>query len=729
MKNKKIKNNFVLVMILILVLSTASSFAMGEVLQQKNDDKNSSINLNRGVTFVSKSSGLGVPAKEGGKTELELADINNDGHLDLICVGDHGSPYINSDQHGIMVWLGDGGGTWSVNQVGNFGYGGIEAGDLNLDGYLDVVWGIHHDYSSTPGFGDTLIGAALGEDGTGSNWIPWATGLGTGGEDYGMFATDLADFDCNGLLDIISLSFGCCNGYHQYENHGDGTWSHTWALSGGNARNNLETCDFNADGYPDFAGLRENTYVFLGDGSFGFTMNQNGLPAGYYHGIDCGDVNNDGCDDLVFGYGSSGVRCYKFDKQNDEWVSASSGLPTSGTYEVQFGDIDGDGFLDILAYSAPTGYAYLGDGNGNWVLDGTFTMPGPGYYSALTVDGDFDHDGREDVLIQAEQGSWPSYQNQLKAFSPWLEPTELSALVQIPHGGETFRSGSIRNIRWLSAVPPSQGDATVEIQVSLDGESGPWDTIASDIPNNGCFQWLVDAGGSEHCRIEIIVSTSSASASAISASDFTTIGFNVDAHGPYQGFVGESLQFTGSAENGTPPYDYYWDFGDGDTSDEQNPTHIYDDAGNFTVTLTVTDDGITVRDSTWALILEDNNPPSTPIIDGPAKGKPGTAYDYTFTATDPDGDDVKYHIDWGDDNAEWTNFSASGTPVIVSHTWAKKGDYVITVYAEDVYGLTGPPATLEVSMPRNKAFTHSLFLWFLQQFPNAFPILRQLLEL
>jgi len=34
-----------------------------------------------------------------------------------------------------------------------------------------------------------------------------------------------------------------------------------------------------------------------------------------------------------------------------------------------------------------------------------------------------------------------------------------------------------------------------------------------------------------------------------------------------------------------------WDFGDGMTSTEQNPTHNYTAAGTFTVTLTVSDDG------------------------------------------------------------------------------------------------------------------------------------------
>jgi hypothetical protein len=106
----------------------------------------------------------------------------------------------------------------------------------------------------------------------------------------------------------------------------------------------------------------------------------------------------------------------------------------------------------------------------------------------------------------------------------------------------------------------------------------------------------------------------------------------------------------------------------------------------------------------------------------------GQAYDYNLTATDPDGHDVKYFIDWGDGDTEWTNFSASGATVVVSHTWAEKDTYTITAKAQDKFGLEGPEGTLEVSMPKNKAI-NTPFLRFLEQHPYLFPLLRQLLRL
>jgi len=47
----------------------------------------------------------------------------------------------------------------------------------------------------------------------------------------------------------------------------------------------------------------------------------------------------------------------------------------------------------------------------------------------------------------------------------------------------------------------------------------------------------------------------------------------VDANGPYTGYYHIPLQFTGTIFGGIPPYICHWDFGDGQTSNDQNPTH------------------------------------------------------------------------------------------------------------------------------------------------------------
>ena len=122
-----------------------------------------------------------------------------------------------------------------------------------------------------------------------------------------------------------------------------------------------------------------------------------------------------------------------------------------------------------------------------------------------------------------------------------------------------------------------------------------------------------------------------------------------------------------------------------------------------------------------------NQPPNVPTIDGPASGKAGTSYDYDFTSTDLDGDDVKYFIDWGDGDTEWTEFVASGTPVTRSHTWTEKRTYEIKAKAKDTDDYESEWGTLTVTMPRNRAVNNP-FLNFLGQHPNMFPVLRLLLQ-
>jgi hypothetical protein len=123
-----------------------------------------------------------------------------------------------------------------------------------------------------------------------------------------------------------------------------------------------------------------------------------------------------------------------------------------------------------------------------------------------------------------------------------------------------------------------------------------------------------------------------------------------------------------------------------------------------------------------------NSPPNKPTITGQTNGKAGVEYEYTFTATDPDGDDISYIIDWCScgDTITIGPYS-SGEEVVVSNSWSEQGTYVIQAKAKDIHDAESDWATLSVSMPKIKLYIFSWFYYFLEEHPRLFPILRQLL--
>ncbi len=79
-----------------------------------------------------------------------------------------------------------------------------------------------------------------------------------------------------------------------------------------------------------------------------------------------------------------------------------------------------------------------------------------------------------------------------------------------------------------------------------------------------------------------------------------------------------------------------------------------------------------------------NNPPNTPIMPlGNASGIPETNYSYFTSAIDPDGDQVRYLLDWGDGTTSIVGPVDSGTLAGSNHTWTKGGTYRIKANAID----------------------------------------------
>ena len=78
-------------------------------------------------------------------------------------------------------------------------------------------------------------------------------------------------------------------------------------------------------------------------------------------------------------------------------------------------------------------------------------------------------------------------------------------------------------------------------------------------------------------------------------------------------------------------------------------------------------------------------PPDKPIIKGPTNGTKFTIYNFTLNSVDPNGDELYYWIDWGDNTSSaWIGPYESGEEIIVNHAWNKPGTYKIRAKTKDI---------------------------------------------
>lgn len=148
-----------------------------------------------------------------------------------------------------------------------------------------------------------------------------------------------------------------------------------------------------------------------------------------------------------------------------------------------------------------------------------------------------------------------------------------------------------------------------------------------------------------------------------------------------------SVAFTDASVDGDGTVtNWGWDFGDGSTSTDQNPTHVYTSAGDYTVSLVVKDND----DSTSTLITKDitvapNVIPTSDFTFVVDKLK----VTFTSAAADTDGSILSYSWDFGDGNT-----STDQNPV---HTYTTAGDYDVIFKATD--------NNMEESLPVTKTVT------------------------
>lgn len=168
-----------------------------------------------------------------------------------------------------------------------------------------------------------------------------------------------------------------------------------------------------------------------------------------------------------------------------------------------------------------------------------------------------------------------------------------------------------------------------------------------------------------------------------------------DAGGPYEGVPHEIIEFDASSsyDSDGEIVGYRWDFNNDGTydttwKDEPLITNDFSEAGEYVVVVQVKDnEGKTDTDTSLLTIIQPNNNPSEPTIDGITNGSIDTNYTFTAVSYDLDGDDIKYTFKWGDDteNTE-TELTENNTIVNKTHKWINQGIYIIKVQAEDSEG-------------------------------------------
>ena len=97
-------------------------------------------------------------------------------------------------------------------------------------------------------------------------------------------------------------------------------------------------------------------------------------------------------------------------------------------------------------------------------------------------------------------------------------------------------------------------------------------------------------------------------------------------------------------------------------------------------------------ESAWSdpyVVKIGDQPPSNPEITGNRYGDPQEEITFTFVATDEEGENIKYIIDWGDGEITETSYQPSGTQITETHSWDSNNDYAMKARAIDIKNKEG----------------------------------------
>lgn len=375
-----------------------------------------------------------------GASVAGAGDVNGDGYADVVV----GAPYVGPV---VYLYLG---GPFGLEADANWSVDGeivASAGDVNGDGFGDVVVG--YSSSDEGGRASVYLGSASGLDSTAA----WTSQPDVGSASFGAAVASAGDVNADGFGDLIVGAPG-------YDG-GSPDEGRVYLFVGG--FKGLESA-------PTSTVEADFSYAWLGHSVAG-----------------AGDVDGDGYGDVLVGEldqlgGEPTARLYRGSAAGIDGTPAWSARPGLG-YAIAAGDFDGDGRGDIAVGSPYLGEVeiYPGDASGpeaaaGWAVSSDQERA---FFGGSLAFADVDGDGARDLVVGAstydasakDEGAAYVFPNGAAEADSGTQDTGTGPDSGTPPDTETPDTGL------PNAAPEDTG---------LVGDTGPPDSGSAAKPGCGC---------------------------------------------------------------------------------------------------------------------------------------------------------------------------------------------------------------------------------------------------